>query len=70
MVLYKCDYQDEPQPSIEDFVVRFYVNEQAVTVPACGDYVCSYKQVREMYTRLVDQCDFDQFCRNKKHDEL
>ncbi|XP_045211715.2 multiple inositol polyphosphate phosphatase 1-like [Mercenaria mercenaria] len=70
MVLYKCDYETEPEPSVNDFVLRFYVNEEPVIVPACGDYVCSYSKVRDMYTHHVDRCDFENVCRTKVHDEL
>lgn len=70
LVLYKCDYGDEPEPSFNDFVIRFYVNEQPVVVPACGDYVCSYNQVRDLYSHHVDNCDFRRVCATNKHDEL
>lgn len=70
-VLYKCDYEEEPQPSVNDFVLKLYVNEQAVKIPACDDYICPYKKVREAYAKDIDNCNFEQRCESKiAHDEL
>lgn len=66
MVLYKCDTES----SDTDFGIRFYVNEEPLIIPACGDYVCSYEQVRDIYSQHVDQCHFDNICRTNVHDEL
>ncbi|KAL4239512.1 hypothetical protein ACF0H5_000326 [Mactra antiquata] len=71
LVLYKCNYEEEPVPNVEDFVVQFFVNEQSIKIPVCDDYLCSYKMVRDTYAKHIDQCNFEETCGiKKKHDEL
>ena len=60
-----------PGPSEDMFVVQVYVNEEPVLIPACNDYVCRYKDVRDGYKHHVDHCNFQSTCSWKTdHDEL
>lgn len=70
IVLYKCDHADRAASSLDDYVVKFYVNEQPVKIPACDDYVCGYKDVKESYYQHTDGCDVVKVCSLNLHDEL
>jgi len=52
--LYKCDNSSE-------FVIKIFVNEETVEIPACGQTVCSYTDARKYYNNLVD-CNFEKLC--------
>lgn len=75
MALYQCDSGEDNNDYLE-YVVRFYVNEKTVDIPACGKQVCPYKEIREFYKNQVDNCEFHKMCRNpepeenSEHDEL
>ena len=74
LILYDCNNgvgSEKSEPSEDMFVVRVYVNEEPVLIPACNDYVCRYKDVRDSYKHHVDHCDFQSTCSLKNdHDEL
>ena len=74
LVLYDCNngLGSQTSPASEDnFVLRVFVNEQDVIIPACNDYVCRYQDVRDSYKHHVDHCNFESSCSLKnKHDEL
>ena len=73
LILYDCNNgvgSQSSEPSSEKFVLRVYVNEQPQMIPACGDYVCRYIDVRDSYEHHVDHCDFQSSCSLTKHDEL
>ena len=70
LVLYKCDHPDSGASSTNDFVLRFWVNEQPVKIPACNDYVCRYNDVKESYYQHTEECDFKKVCSIQEHDEL
>ncbi|XP_062586200.1 multiple inositol polyphosphate phosphatase 1-like [Saccostrea cucullata] len=77
VALFQCDSVDEQDVMNDDseYVVKFYVNEKPVNIPACGKKVCPYDQVRDYYKGQVDKCEFHKMCRNpkqdsKKHEEL
>lgn len=69
IVLYKCDHPEVAASSLDDYVVRFYVNEQPQKIPVCDNYVCKFNQVKEAYKHHID-CDFNEVCRVHAHDEL
>lgn len=75
MALYQCDSGEDNNDYLE-YVVKFYVNEKTVDIPACGKQVCPYKEVREFYKNQVDNCEFHKMCRNpepkenSEHNEL
>lgn len=51
--LYRC--------SAENYVTKFFVNEVAVHIPACGHTICSFLDVMNYYSRLA-YCNFDHIC--------
>lgn len=59
-VLYACDAVQGATP--RSFLVKLFVNERPVTIPACNSLTCPYDQVREQYTNLIDHCDIKQVC--------
>ncbi|XP_069125102.1 multiple inositol polyphosphate phosphatase 1-like [Argopecten irradians] len=74
-VLYECepdvDMEDFEESDEENIYVKMFVNEEAVIIPACGEILCKYSDVRKYYFKHVDRCDFEKVCEiNKVHDEL
>ena len=53
--LYKCNETD--------FVVKMFVNEELVNIPACGSKVCSYKKFKAYYSSQTT-CDYNEICEN------
>lgn len=74
--LYECDAENEEDDGEEESIyVMLYVNEEAVVIPACGETLCKYIDVRQFYSRFVDACNFDELCEvdtsnTHEHDEL
>ncbi|VDI31814.1 multiple inositol-polyphosphate phosphatase / 2,3-bisphosphoglycerate 3-phosphatase [Mytilus galloprovincialis] len=65
--LYQCEASEDPE---EVYVVRMFVNEKPVVIPACGQEICEYKQFMKYYDDLVN-CNYAEICENNKpHDEL
>lgn len=44
-------------------VVKIFVNEEAVVIPACGKMVCNYMDIKQYYKQLVN-CNFNAICEN------
>jgi hypothetical protein len=66
--LYQCEASEfDPE---EMYVVRLFVNEEPVVIPACGKDICKYSDFVKHYEKFVD-CNYSDICENKKeHDEL
>ena len=65
--LYQCEASEDPE---EIYVVRMFVNEEPITIPACGKQTCNYTDFVKYYEHFVN-CNYDEICENKKpHDEL
>ena len=45
------------------------MNEEPELIPACNDYVCRYKDVRDSYKHHVDHCIFQSTC-SLKNDHM
>ncbi|KAK3098001.1 hypothetical protein FSP39_015213 [Pinctada imbricata] len=48
----------------DDQLVRLYVNEEPMVIPACGSVTCNYSDVRRYYSSMVDKCNWDDVCKN------
>ncbi|CAC5388790.1 MINPP1 [Mytilus coruscus] len=55
--LYKCEVSG-------NFVVKMFVNEDAVDIPACGSKVCLYQDFKQAY-KFLDDCNFEKICRTQ-----
>lgn len=55
--LYKCD-------GVQDYVVKMFVNEEEVVIPACTSTICTYTEMKQYYNSRIG-CDFDGICANK-----
>ena len=76
LVLYECDAGEDQQMAEDEpflYLVKIFVNEKEVEIPACNETICTYKQFRDFYKNYADHCDFHGLCRTDdetKHDEL
>lgn len=55
--LYKCGVSG-------NFVVKMFVNEEEVNIPACGSKVCLYQDFKQAY-KLLGDCDFQKICKTQ-----
>ncbi|XP_053393575.1 multiple inositol polyphosphate phosphatase 1-like [Mercenaria mercenaria] len=58
-VLYVCNDSDTTDRS---FMVKLFVNEKPVSIPACRGDMCTYETVRQYYSDLIDKCDLEAIC--------
>ncbi|XP_052768052.1 multiple inositol polyphosphate phosphatase 1-like [Mya arenaria] len=70
IVLYECKDYTESGSFIDDFVIRMFVNEQPVNVPACDRLVCPFVKVKDSYLHHIDDCLSSNICKLPVHDEL
>ena len=57
-VLYRCGGNE-----LDDFIVKLYINEEEVSIPACNASVCSLGTFMNYYESLTENCNFDTRCR-------
>ena len=70
LILYECKDYTEGGDFIDDFVLRMYVNEKPIVIPACDGLVCKFSDVKEEYLHHLDNCDWNEVCGVQQHDEL
>ncbi|KAJ8318662.1 hypothetical protein KUTeg_003753 [Tegillarca granosa] len=73
MAVYECDEDPDNNDENDLYVIKFFVNEKQVIIPACDSFVCPYKSVRDYYSDKIDKCHFEDLCSTEKpaaHDEL
>lgn len=65
--LYQCEADEKTD---DTYVIRMFVNEEPIVVPACGQQTCRYEEFLDLYKKYFN-CDYTKICENKKaHDEL
>lgn len=56
IALYRCSVSN-------DHVIKIFLNEAEVTIPACGQNICTYSDFKSFYNSLAN-CNFDKICEN------
>lgn len=52
-------------PGNQTFVLKMFVNEKEVTIPACNGWLCYYDKVKEKYKDYINNCDIVKVCGTK-----
>lgn len=53
------------KPGSQTFVVKLFVNEKEVTIPACDGWLCYYDKVKEKFEDYISKCDIAKVCGSK-----
>jgi hypothetical protein len=53
----------------KNFVVKLFVNEKEVTIPACDGWLCYYDKVKTKYQDYINKCNIKEICGSKPDDE-
>ena len=61
-VLYACDDDNDADNDKRAFMLQLFVNEKPVMIPGCEDLLCTYQNVRQKYSRLIETCDIANIC--------
>lgn len=69
-VVYACDNMRRLATQVftaedQEFVVKLFVNEREVTIPACDEWSCHYEKVRQKYADYINKCDMTKVCGSK-----
>ena len=56
IALYRCSVSN-------DHLIKIFLNEAEVTIPACGQNICTYSDFKSFYNSLAN-CNFDKICEN------
>ncbi|XP_053393574.1 multiple inositol polyphosphate phosphatase 1-like [Mercenaria mercenaria] len=72
-VIYACNNMNsletnKVEPGSQDFVVKLFVNEKEVTIPACDGWLCYYKKVKQKYEDYIKNCNIKEVCGAKPDD--
>lgn len=57
------------KPGSQKFVVKLFVNEKEVTIPACDGWLCYYDKVKQKFEDYISKCDIAKVCGSKQDDE-